>query len=133
MNDTKQKILDLQAAGEDAEWFPTTQAILTCIKNDLLSYGKDNYNYRYSYWAGDKLVEFRHDFENQKTVFDEQKTVIEERQTIIEDDKTIIEDLKTVVQDPKTIIDEAPPTIFEDAPETMFDAGDSESETVDST
>ena len=68
MNETKQKVLDLQAAGEDAEWFPTTQEILTRIKNDLLSYGQANYNYRYSYWGGHKLVQFKHEFENQKTV-----------------------------------------------------------------
>lgn len=68
MNETRKKVLDLQAAGQDAEWFPTTQEILSCIKNDLLSYGKENYNYRYSYWAGHKLVQFKHEFENQKTV-----------------------------------------------------------------
>lgn len=68
MNETRQKVLDLQAAGQDFEFFPTTQEILSCIKNDLLSYGKENYNYRYSYWAGHKLVQFKHEFEDQKTV-----------------------------------------------------------------
>ena len=68
MNETKQKVLDLQAAGEDYNWYPTTQEILTCIKNDLLSYGQANYNYRYSYWGGHKLVQFKHEYENQKTV-----------------------------------------------------------------
>lgn len=68
VNETRQKVLDLRAAGTEFEWYPTTQEILTCIKNDLLSYGKENYNYRYSYWAGHKLVQFKHEFEDQKTV-----------------------------------------------------------------
>ena len=68
MNETRQKVLDLKAAGEDHEFFPTTQEILTCIKNDLISYGKDNYNYRYSYWGGSKLVQFKHEFEDRQTV-----------------------------------------------------------------
>lgn len=67
-NETRQKVFDLQAAGEDYCWYPTTQEILTCIKNNLLSYGKENYSCRYSYWTCHKLVQFKHEYENQKTV-----------------------------------------------------------------
>jgi hypothetical protein len=68
MNETRKKVLDLQAAGEDYEFFPTTQEILTCIKNDLLSYGKENYNYQCSYWGGSKLVKFKREFEDRQPV-----------------------------------------------------------------
>ena len=66
--ETREKIKLLKDNNEDYCWYPTTAEILTCIKNDLLSYGKENYNYRYSYWAGHKLVQFKHEYENQKTI-----------------------------------------------------------------
>jgi hypothetical protein len=50
MNETRQKVLDLKAADQDAEYFPTTNEILHCIQNDILQMVKgEDFNFRYGY------------------------------------------------------------------------------------
>ena len=50
MNETRKKVLDLQAAGQDREYYPTTDEILRCIHADILNSVKsEDFNFRYGH------------------------------------------------------------------------------------